>query len=51
MVMGLLETVRFNVRLIFGIWVEIQGHRVVGLVVLNVAKEDLERNINRKQKG
>ena len=51
MVLVLLETVSFNESLRFEIWVEIQECGGLDLMVLNVAGEDLERNINRKQKG
>ena len=51
MVLGLMETVRFNVSFSFEIWVEIQGHGGVGLVALKVDVEDIKRNVNRNQKG
>ena len=51
MVLVLRETVSFNESLRFEIWVEIQECGGLDLMVLNVAGEDLERNINRKQKG
>ena len=50
MVLGFLETVSFNGSLRFDIWVEIQGHGGVGLMVPKVDGEDIERNINREQK-
>ena len=37
MVLVLLETVSFNRSLRFEIWVEIQGHGGVGMVVMKVA--------------
>ena len=51
MVPGFLETVSLNGSLIFEIWVDIQGHRGVGMVALKVAGEDLECNVNLHQKG
>ena len=50
MVLGLIETVRFNGTPIFDIWFEIQGRGGVGLTVLKVDGEDLGWNINCKQK-
>ena len=40
----------FNVSLRIESWVEIQGHVGVGLVVLKVDGEDIEQNVNHKQK-
>ena len=40
----------FNGSLRFESWVEIQGNGGVDLMVLRVAGEDLERNVNRDQK-
>ena len=52
-VLGLLETSRFNISLSFERWFEIQGNILVSLVLMKVASEDLEWsvNINSKQKG
>ena len=41
MVFGILETASFNKSLIFESWVEIQGREIVGLVVLEVAGDDI----------
>ena len=43
MVLGRLETVSFNDSLRFEIWIEIQGYVGVGLMVLDLAGEDIER--------
>ena len=51
MVLDLLETVSSNGILSFEIWVEIQDHVRVGMMILQVAGEDLEINVNRNQKG
>ena len=42
---------RFNDSLRFEIWVEIKGRGAVFMVVLKVDGEDIEWNVNRKQKG
>ena len=43
--------VRFNISLRFESWVDIFGPEGVGLMVLNVAGEYLESNVDHKQKG
>ena len=50
MVLGIPETVSFNVSLSFEIWVYIQALGGVGLMVLKVAGEYLERKVNCDQK-
>ena len=51
MVLGLMETVSSNGSLIFEIWVDIQGRGGVGIMVLKVESEDLDRNVNSNQEG
>ena len=46
----LLERVSFNVNLRFEIWVKIQGLGRMGLAVPKVDDDDLESNVNWKQK-
>ena len=46
-----MQTVSLNGCLIFEIWVDIQVLGGVVLMVLKVSGEDLERNVDRKQKG
>ena len=41
MVFGSLDTASFNKSFIFESWVDIQGREIVGLVVLEVAGEDI----------
>ena len=41
MVFGILETASFNKSFIFESWVDIQGREIVGLVVLEVAGDDI----------
>ena len=42
MILGLLETVGFNGSFSFDIWIDIQGRRGMGLVVLKVSSDYLE---------
>ena len=42
MILVCMETVGFKGRIIFEIWIEIQGCGRMGLVVLKVSGEDLE---------
>ena len=51
MVLGFLKTVSFNRSISFEIWVDIQGRVGVVLVVLRVAGDYLDWNVNRKQKS
>ena len=51
MVLELLETARLSEILISEIWFDMQGREVVGLMVLRVAVEDIERNIFHRKKG
>ena len=51
MVLELLETARLSKILISEIWFDMQGREVVGLMVLRVAVEDIERNIFHRKKG
>ena len=50
MIIGRLEMVGFKVSLIFDIWTDIQVCGRMGLVILKVPSEDLERNSNCTQK-
>ena len=51
MILGLLETVGFNVIIGFEIWIEIQGREVIGMAILKVYSEDIESISNNKQKA
>ena len=43
--------VNFNGSLRFESWVDINGHGGVGIMVLKVVSENLERNVDREKKG
>ena len=50
MIIALMEMVGFKSSLSFEVWIEIQGSRRMGLVVLKVSTNDIDWSVNQKKK-